>query len=799
MKDINSSQGGSTYPAKEDQAGTLKGVVVRNLGAEGRRIAIQTKDTSITVGPNVHSADYAFEPIPNENLTDGYLVGAEVELAPARNYQEVLTVTDFFPFADVRNFVSLGKPEWANVGEMSNKVVGSDEPRVKLGQSITTSELYPVEHAFGKYLFSLSLHHKGKVYHLAFDGLKHPARLTADLNYQLRKVIPGVVGYFSALPAPAAGDGNDQAGQVSQPTSLTLHLHVDEAVGDVLIPAYRIENYNEFAVDVGDSNIASKPVHINCELADHITVNHVGVSRTVPDGEFVTTYRDEVIPSASSLVNECLTMENIGAVNLLNDEFTWTLTIPKEQFKTYKADPRYSIALLQVNPIELAMVGLTLKEVIYKLPSGDRPADLLPISTTISQTVNDEVLTYTPFFWKKYRDFNPDLEIALVSDVLANPEPSKWQFGETQGETMEVNSFYDRDGNYGLIAIVAPPLELDDTALFRKATSDVTVVVKYKATTHKRHALDAPPAIVKHWDEIYQSLDDPIPLPKLTGDIQTNAHLVTFYFESGQIFDRGNPTFDQDGNIIAETNTSYQELIDKFGYSSNYGARGTLLSSIGEDTLLLGFKDSFNYDMVVNYPPTNITLNGFEDIIYVKGRPTNDLTVPLFVKGTILGGFDGAPLKHATTVEWEFSIVDGDLITPMDVVGLPVQGSLFKSVDVGFNKDIFEALEGEGLFLTIKLKARYPWLAEPVETTVQVPINTTVYIPEETTETTPLTMIATQLPEDVGGVEIYDLDSGETLLSFETLESIIQGDNGPVFEKAGIQLSVKGKNSDVGG
>ena len=83
------------------------------------------------------------------------MAGAEVEIAPARNYQEVFSITAYLPFANIRNFAGLGKPEWSRMGEMSNKVVDDDNPRVKLGQSVTTSELYTVDRAMGNYL---SLH-----------------------------------------------------------------------------------------------------------------------------------------------------------------------------------------------------------------------------------------------------------------------------------------------------------------------------------------------------------------------------------------------------------------------------------------------------------------------------------------------------------------------------------------------------------------------------------------------------------------------------------------------------------------
>ena len=164
--------------------------------------------------------------------------------------------------------------------------------------------------------------------------------------------------------------------------------------------------------------------------------------------------------------------------------------------------------------------------------------------------------------------------------------------------------------------------------------------------------------------------------------------------------------------------------------------------------------------------------------------------------GTSLGGFTGAPLKHATTVEWEFYIVDGVLITPTDTTDLPDKGSLFNSVKVGFDKAIFEALDDTEHLLNIKLTVRYPWLTDPVVNTVAVPIYTSVYVPPEAGEDVKQYEIGFTLPENVIGIQIYDPDTDETILTIESLYDINTGAYWEAMDAAGISVSYPGRAED---
>lgn len=788
MKDIHSSLGGSTYPAEPDKSGIVKGVVVRNKGSYGRRIGIMTSEAEIKAGPIAHGADYAYVPKVLGELPQGYNAGVELELSPVRQYHKVLEVTGFFATRNIKLLGQLGRSDLVGFGEMSNKVAGSTAEEEKLGQVTTTSELRQLERGMGNYLFSLSIHNRGKVYHLGFDGLKHPARLTADLNYQLRKMIPGASGYFEMVDS---GTATTQNGEVRPQQKLTLYLSVKPEQGDLAIMAYRVPNY-ETTKTIGDSLLPSTPMHINNELTDHITVNSEGVTVTVPDGEFVTTYRDEVIPVIGDLVADAVKLTDLGGFQDQGTHFLWEPVIPASLFKTYAPDPRFRVAVLQLNhPGELSLIGLKLTSAKYKMLSGDRQADFLPVRGYFDGIV-ERTAPVTIFGVQSY--VGSDFELSL-GDLSSEHD---FQFGEKGGVTAELAGIRDRDFPTYYVAVIAPPEDLNDVPMFRKA-NDVTLSIQLEKIVYPRHVLDNPPRIQATWDGIYTKLNDYIPFPALTGEIVEDAALVEYSYNYGDEYERRSDPRLVDGKIETRARVTYQDLLDMRGYINDFPIVGRLVSAHYKDTLTLGFADNVNFEMNLTYPPTNLSLSSFNDIIYVKGNPANNPITPLHVLGTILGGFPNAPLKHATTVEWEFYIVDGVLITPTDETELPGVGALTKAVKVGFDKAIFEALDETEHFLNIKLTVRYPWLQVPVVKTVAVPIFTSVYVPGEEDEEVKQHAIAFTVPENVKGVRIYDADTGEDVLVVESLYNINTGAYWDAMDAAGVSVSYPGRAEEPNG
>lgn len=786
MKDIQSSLGGSTYPAETDEAGIVKGVVVRNKGSYGRRIGILTSGASITAGPTAHGADYAYEPIAVETLPEGYTAGVELELSPAREYHKVFEVTGFFASRNIGILETLGAhPDLVGYGEMSNKVAGLASETEKLGQVTTTSELRQLERGAGNYLFSLSIHNRGKIYHLGFDGLKHAARLTADLNYQLRKVMPGAVGYFTLADTTP---GQTQNGEIRPRQILTLYMSVKPEQGDLAFMAYRIPNYN-LAIALGDSLLPSTPFHINNELTNHITVNNAGVTTTDPSGEFVTSYRDEVLPDAQDLIEAAVTMQMPGVFRDEGDHYLWEPVVDASLFKSYPADPRYRIAVLKLNyPGSLSLTGLKLKGMTYKLISGDRKVDLLPVRSEYHDGSVERVAPSTVFTGVG------DNNVEFISKPSGLTSELDFEFGELGGDTATLVNIRDRDLPEFYVAVIVPPEDLNDVPMFRKAES-VTLSIVLEKVTYPRHQFDTPPKIQKTWDAIYTTLDQPLPLPNLTGTLAPGAGIEQFMLTAGSVVSYPNAEI-VDGEVKTNGNVTYQELLDHFGYVNDFPMGGSLTSSHVKDTLTLGFVDNVAFEMNLTYPPTNLSLSGFGEIVYAKGNPNNNMNTPLFINGTILGGFPNAPLKHATTVEWEFFIVDGTLITPTEDDNLPLKGALTKAVNVGFDKAIFEALDDTEHFLTVKLTARYPWIQNPVEATVQIPISTSIYVPPEGENEVKQYYISATLPENVEGIEIYDLDTNETVLAIESLYDINTGAYWDAMETAGVQVTYPGRDEN---
>ena len=783
MKDIHSSLGGSTLPGGGDSAGIVKGVVIRNKGVHGRRIGILTSEAEIKAGPEAHGADYAHEPVPVLNLPEGYAAGIEVELSAPRQYHKVLTTEVFYPAELIGTLGVLGRPDWVGYGEMSNKVAQWDTAVEKLGQAIHTSELRMLEGALGNYLFSLSIQNRGKIYHLGFDGLKHPARLTADLNYQLRKFAPGAAGYFEIEEAPP-GESSDVSGMPRY--NLSLYLSPKAGEGDLELYVYQIPNYETLA-GVGYLSIPSQSVHLNSVMTQHAIVKVDEVVYLPTDGDFVTSYYDEVIPDLDQLLAGAQTMTSgLGEFQEYPDHFIWKPRLTAADFKLYPADPRFRIALLKLNyPDELGgIVGLKLAEVSYDLLSGPRAADLLPVR-------NDErvssIIAETP-------NGIPDPDFNLPYGFYV-PE-HEWEFGALGGANAELVKYYDRDLTSYYVAVIAPPEDLNDTALFRKA-SPVELTIKLPKVIHEPHVISPPGVVQKTWDQIYESLDDPIPFPLLEGVFNEDLDPLNFRSGDSDFYLRGNPSFVGD-KLNTGLNLTYQSLIEWQGYLTNFTVSGVLLSELHERTLALGALNYVNYQTTIAYPNTNLSLYGFGEIIYVKGNPSNNLTTPLSIAGMINGGFENGPLKHASTVEWEFYVVDGELIIPTDNTGLPVVGSLFNSVNAGFDKNIFENLpdvvEGsDGYFLNVKLTARFPWTPEVITATIAIPINLSVYVPEPENGEVPTAGMTMRLPNDVVGVQIYDPDTNEVILAIEDVGGLNTGEYWEAMEAASLYVQYYGR------
>lgn len=745
MKDIQSSLGGSTYPAEPETTGIVKGVVVRNKGAYGRRIGILTDDASITAGPKAHGSDYAYAPLAMETLPEGYTAGVEVELSPARQYHKVLDILGFFPTRYIHILGQLGRTDLVGYGEMSNQVADFAADAEKLGQVASTSELRLLDRGLGNYFFSFSIHNKGKAYHFGFDGLKHPARLTGDLNYQLRKVLPGVAGYFELVEeAPA----QTQNGEIRAQMRLNLYLSVKPEVGNLEIMAYRIPDYATTQA-LGDALLPSTPMHINNELVDHITVNAAGVTIAPSNGEYVTTYRDEVLPTATTLVENAINFYHPGNFQDMGDHFLWEPTIAQSEFRTYPADPRFRVAVLELNhPNELNLVGLKLTSAKYKLLSGDRKADFLPIRGVFTSDTFTRAAPSTIF-----TDVLNDKEFVLNADSLTSE--LAYEFGEMNGQTATVLSKTGGVQRKHYVAVIAPPTDLNDVPYFR-AGETVTLSIKLDKVVYENHQLVAPTALSYVWDDIYTTLNDVVAFPVINGVMNQSALLKSFEYQVGAQ-NRSSVPILVDGKINTQATVSYQDLITEFGYQNSFNIPGTLYSTITKETLTMGFATPVNYQVDMSYPATNISLTGFDLTGYVKANPAVNLNDALVVTCTMSGGLTNAPLKHATSVAWEFKIDAGATLVLKDSGGLPIQGELGTDVLFGLDKADLEALADGEHTLAVKLTATYPWLTEPVVVNASITFTISTYVDEVVTVETYFSLAPggapiTQVKE---GVKVY--------------------------------------------
>ena len=709
MKDLFSSKGGVTYPAPQSSTGTLKALVVRNQSEFGRRLAILTEDESLMIGHDVHAADYAFDPEDVE-IPTGFSAGKAIDLAGKRNYFPVFRAVRIpYPSEQISELVRTGRYDLAKYGQMSDLITEQDAVgSVKhFGPVVATSELFSHNGLLNNYQFSFTLSKGENHLNIVLDALKHPARMTADLNAQLAERLPGVKGFIQMEP------------DVEEDGLYTMSLYISVNKHAEFVEMHPCSFNFADPLTSGNSLIKWHAPHLNTELTEGVRIEP---EASTPIGnEVILSELSQRLPlNPEALFASHETMEDVQLQE--RDGFLWyKKTIGSEGFAPYSHDPRFNIAILELNMPEMPGQTLKLKGVYYQPVNFNDdliPADLLVVSAfgnVVGENVGEEFNTVL---------LQADASIQL--DRLTSKFPftarndADVEIGELAGVTGEVLAHpnVNTEQKKYYIAVITRAERDDQMPMFREPKG-TTLILKMQAVQHLAHRIDSGLTVELDYNDVYMNPHANLVMPTLLGRFEDDEIVegrVMVPHEDFIEFEMQNMNISVDRTELAYTldGLSLQTLLSRGNYFNSYRLELEMKSLKRGDTAYVGYMTKRDLEVVMNYPSSDLSLAIPTSTTWLKGRPGNNMSTPFELKGRILGGFAGAPLKHATALRWSIRLGEDEgpdyVYLPQTV--LPEAGSLGDEFTFLLDKADFDGMVNGSYPLAVVLEVTYPWEAE---------------------------------------------------------------------------------------
>lgn len=791
MKDLFSSKGGVTYPAPQSSTGTLKALVVRNQSEFGRRLAILTEDESLMIGHDVHAADYAFDPEDVE-IPTGFSVGKAIDLAGKRNYFPVFRAVRIpYPSEQISELVRTGRYDLAKYGQMSDLITEQDPVgSVKhFGPVVATSELFNHNGLLNNYHFSFTLSKGESHLNIVLDALKHPARMTADLNSQLAVSLPGVKGFIQMEP---------DAEEVGLYT-MTLHLSVNKHAGHVEMHPCRFDFVESLTSE--NSTIKWHAPHLNSEMTEGVRIE---LDASTPIGNDIVlsnlTHGTPLSPDALFAQHE--TMEDVELQE--RDGFLWyKKTIGSESFAPYSRDPRFNIAILELNMSEMPGQTLKLKGVQYQpinFNDDPVPADLLVVSAfgnVVGEDGGEEFNTVLLQADASIQQGRLTAEFPFTARNDADVE-----IGELAGVTGEMLAILDAtEQKKYYIAVITRAEHHDQMPMFREPKG-TTLILKMQAVQHLVHRIDSGLTVELDYDDVYMNPYASLSVPTLLGRFEEDEIIegrVTVPHEDFIEFEMQNINISEDRTELAYTldGLSLNTLWSRGSYFNTYRLQLEMKSLKRGDTAYVGYMTNRDLDVVMNYPSTDLNLTMPLSTTWLKGRPGNNMSTPFELKGRILGGFAGAPLKHATAVNWSLRLGEGEtpdyVYLPQTV--LPEAGSLGDEFTFLLDKADFDGMVNGSYPLAVVLEVTYPWEPESRFFIADQMLHISDYV--ETGDKLPNVVpqhFSIRIPMDTSSIRISDANEERALYVIDNIQDInnnsLDGDNDIRVEVLSLELPV---------
>ena len=775
MKDIKVIVGPDTGRMGDDSRSlTPATLVVRNQDTNGRRLGIFTRDGKAVAGQQLNHADALHTPKEILNVPQGYASGVEVNLSPKRDYFKVFGISQsWVPEQHLAGFrQEMYREDGVDDGvslHVSDIIPDLSKLRTTLPTGDMTIGAEKGLTALNSFV-SFTLVFGGRDYHIGLDLAKHPAHVTADLNYRLNRIHPQLRGFVNSVPN-------------SDWEYRDLEFHITPPDGlEVIFPITTFGVVEGLSVETPEG-LTFKSVHLNAQLSNAIMVTKANgiqaVSNTVTsvDANAQRSSLSAMLDNPYLVSLDTFGKEVEGTLEL----HTGLVTVPASAFKTWDRDERLCFSILKLERKYVDGKAYRIQSIKYvddngqALPFDEEHADLF-----LLRGIDEEGLPSVPAVF--INDI-PEHEVDELEGYSALAA-SQIQFAESGG--------LNEDNVAAYIALFPRPSEDNCNSIFFRNSSLAThIQIQYvldyveelpqvkmndfgrldfhriKTEDHGFLPVSFTAKPITGWglEFVVDGQEERYLAHKLEHDEETNSTLMLTHGTVGEAVILSDLDYSQ---VLAPTvDIPFYHLYDESG-AQTWLNFNLLPTGVVTSTATLSEKARFE----VVFPRTEMasTIEQITQILIA-----NQEEGEVLLKGKMANAsYTIQPHVHALTTEWSFTI-NGTSVTPARAVDFNKSTGEW-SVPIAI-ADLVASGPGD-YTLRVSLAAEYPWLASPE--VYSVPLLFAVMSSVQGVEDD----VAFVTPElfdrnyDQGIVidsrfRVVDLDTGELLAGGDTLTDLL--------------------------
>lgn len=710
MKDIKVIVGPDTGRLGDDHRSlTPATLVVRNQDSNGRRLGIFTRDGKAVAGQQLNHADALHTPKEVLNVPQGYGSGVEVNLSPKRDYFKVFDISQsWVPEQHLAGFRQEMYREDGMDDGVSLHVSDIIPDLTKLRTTLPTGDMTIGAEkgltALNSFV-SFTLVFGGRDYHIGLDLAKHPAHVTADLNYRLNRIHPQLRGFVNTKPT-ADWEYREIEFHITPPDGL-----------EVIFPITTFGVVEDLSVETPQGR-TFKSVHLNAQLSNAIMVTKAKGIQAVSNT--VTTVDANALRSSLSAMLDnpyLVSLDTFGKeVEGTLELHTGMVTVPASAFRTWDRDERLCFSILKLERKYVDGKAYRIQSIKYvdengrALPFDEEHADLF-----LLRGVDEEGLPTVPAVF-----INDILEREVDElDGYSAPAASQIQFAESGG--------LNEDNAAAYIALFPRPSEDNCNSIFFRNSSLAThIQIQYvldyvdelpqvkmndfgrldyhriKTEDHGFLPVSFTAKPITGWglEFVVEGQEERYPAHKLEHDEETNSTLMLTHGTVGEAVVLSDLDYSQ---VLAPTvDIPFYHLYDEIG-AQTWLNFNLLPTGVVTSTATLSEKARFEVvfprtEMVTTIEHITQTLiaNEVEGEVLLKGKMAN-------------ASYTIQPHVHALTTEWSFTI-NGTSVTPTRAVDFNKSTGEW-SVPIAI-ADLVASGPGD-YTLRVSLAAEYPWLASP--------------------------------------------------------------------------------------
>lgn len=710
MKDIKVIVGPDTGRLGDDHRSlTPATLVVRNQDSNGRRLGIFTRDGKAVAGQQLNHADVLHTPKEVLNVPQGYGSGVEVNLSPKRDYFKVFGISQsWIPEQHLAGFRQEMYREDGMDERVSLHVSDTIPDLSKLRTTLTTGDMaIGAEKSLSALnsFVSFTMVFGGRDYHIGLDLAKHPAHVTADLNYRLNRIHPQLRGFVNAKPT-ADWEYREIEFHITPPDGL-----------EVIFPITTFGVVEDLSVETPQGR-TFKSVHLNAQLSNAIMVTKANGIQAVSNT--VTTVDANALRSSLTAMLDnpyLVSLDTFGKVVEGTLELhTGMVTVPASAFKTWDRDERLCFSILKLERKYVDGKAYRIQSIKYvdesgrALPFDEEHADLF-----LLRGVDEEGLPTVPAVF-----INDILEREVDElEGYSAPTASQIQFAESGG--------LNEDNAAAYFALFPRPSEDNcNSIFFRNSNLATHIQIQYvldyvdelpqvkmndfgrldyhriKTEDHGFLPVSFTAKPITGWglEFVVEGQEERYLAHKLEHDEETNSTLMFTHGTVGEAVVLSDLDYDQ---VLAPTvDIPFYHLYDEIG-AQTWLNFNLLPTGVVTSTATLSEKARFEVvfprtEMVTTIERITQTLiaNQVEGEVLLKGKMAN-------------ASYNIQPHVHALNGEWSFTI-NGTAVSPNRAVDFNKTTGEW-SVPMAI-ADLVAGGPGD-YTLRVSLTVEYPWLKSP--------------------------------------------------------------------------------------